>query len=208
MIIIILYLQIGTQMYIALAKGALRNDHVMIIPTSHIKCQQFLQSAQQTEADTFKTALCKMNRKLKKSTTVFFERSVSTSHMQIQCIPVPEHSINDIKDVFYTFAEKYSLEIQELPGDEDWKEVIPPSSDYFIAEFENKDKLIFICSQKIRFPLQFGREVLASEELLNIPRRVSWKECKQSTEQETYDSKKFRKAFNDFNPFKDDSDSD
>ena len=205
-----LVISIGSTMYLALAKGALRNDHVMIVPTNHIKCQQFLEVNQQQDVEAFKKALRTMNRTSKKCTTVFFERSLSTSHMQIQCISVSRYSVNDIKDVFYTFSEKYSLEVQEVPAEEDWKEVVPPGSDYFLAEFENEDKLVFLCSQKVRFPLQFGREVLASEELLNMPRRVSWKECKISKEQEIHDVGKFRKEFEEFDPFKvgDDSDSD
>lgn len=204
-----LVISVGTTMYLALAKGALTNDHVMIVPTNHIKCQQFLEEGQQEDVEKFKKALRTMNRTTKKSTTVFFERSLSTSHMQIQCLPVARYSVSDIKDVFYTFAEKYNLEIQEIPGGEDWKESVPPGADYFLAELENQDKILFICSQKIRFPLQFGREVLASEELLNMPRRVSWKECKISKEQEEHDVKVFRKAFLEFDPFNvDDSDSD
>ena len=204
-----LVISVGASMYLALAKGALSNDHVMIVPTNHIKCQQFLEPNQQEDVEKFKRAIRTLNRTNKKSTTVFFERSLSTSHMQIQAVPVARYSVNDIKDVFYTFADKYNLEVQEIPVGEDWKEMVPPGSDYFIAEFENQDKLVFLCSQKVRFPLQFGREVLASEELLNMPRRVSWKECKISKEQEEHDVKMYRKSFTEFDPFKvDDSDSD
>lgn len=203
-----LVISVGGSMYLALAKGALRNDHVMIVPTNHIKCQQFLDDSQQQDVEKFKRALRTLNRTNKKSTTVFFERSLSTSHMQIQAIPVPRYSVNDIKDVFYTFSDKYNLEIQEVRAGEDWKEVVPPGSDYFLTEFENEDKLVFLCSQKVRFPLQFGREVLASEELLNMPRRVSWKECRVSKEQEEHDVKQYRKVFTDFDPFNADSDSD
>ena len=204
-----LVISVGASMYLALAKGALTNDHVMIVPTNHIKCQQFLELNQQEDVEKFKKSLRTMNRTNKKSTTVFFERSLSTSHMQIQCLPVARYSVNDIKDVFYKFADKYNLEVQEVPAAEEWKEALPPGTDYFLVEFENQDKLLFLCSQKVRFPLQFGREVLASEELLNMPRRVSWKECKISKEQEEHDVKAFRKTFLEFDPFKvEDSDSD
>ena len=204
-----LVISVGSSMYLALAKGALTTDHVMIVPTNHIKCQQFLEPAQEEDVAKFKKALRTMNRNSKKSTTVFFERSLATSHMQIQCIPVARYSVHDIKDVFYTFADKYNMEVQEVKAGEDWKDFVQPGGDYFLVEFENDEKLVFACTQKIRFPLQFGREVLASEELLNMPRRVSWKECKMAKEQEEHDVKQFRKAFLEFDPFKvDDSDSD
>ncbi len=45
------------------------------------------------------------------------------------------------------------------------------------------------------FPIQFGREVLASRSLLNVEERVDWRECKESPDKEAETTKKFRKVF-------------
>lgn len=68
--------------------------------------------------------------------------------------------------------------------------------------FENNKML----PHEVKLP--FFREVLASEELLNTPLKVSWKECKISQQEEEKDVKKIRERFTPLNPFKDDDDSD
>ena len=64
---------------------------------------------------------------------------------------------------------------------------------YFYTELPNGDKL-FHRIQK-NFPIQFGREVMADEEMLNKPESVDWRNCKYSKEQETCMAKQFQKAF-------------
>eukprot|EP00116_Pleurobrachia_bachei_P001584 sb/3461846/ len=203
-----LVISVGGSMYLALAKGALSADHVMIIPTNHVKCQQFLDDDQQADVEKFKSSLRSLYRTLKKSTAVFFERSLATSHLQIQSVPIARYSVADIKDVFYR-KRRFDRELHVLHGRPlSWKDLVPPGCDYFLVEFENQDKMLFLCSSSVRFPLQFGREVLASEGLLNMPRRANWKQCQVSKEQEEHDVKEFRQQFQEFDPFKVDSDSD
>lgn len=67
---------------------------------------------------------------------------------------------------------------------------------YFYAELPGGEKL-FHRIQK-NFPLQFGREVMADEELLNKPESVDWRNCKYSKEEETSMAKQFQKAFMPF----------
>ena len=67
---------------------------------------------------------------------------------------------------------------------------------YFYAELPGGEKL-FHRIQK-NFPLQFGREVMADEDLLNKPESVDWRNCKYSKEEETSMAKQFQKAFMPF----------
>lgn len=68
-----------------------------------------------------------------------------------------------------------------------------PGTPYFYVEFPNNTKLF----HRVRrgFPIQFGREVLASTEILNLPDRIDWRECQESKEKETEMTKEFRKLF-------------
>jgi hypothetical protein len=50
--------------------------------------------------------------------------------------------------------------------------------------------------ERIRFHLQFGREVLAK--LLRLDQRVDWKDCGQTQVQEEQDVEKFKEAFKGF----------
>ena len=48
------------------------------------------------------------------------------------------------------------------------------------------------------FPLQFGREVLADEKLLDMPERVDWKSCSLAREEELDITKAMRKMFSQY----------
>lgn len=70
---------------------------------------------------------------------------------------------------------------------------------YFYAELPSGEKL-FHRIQKA-FPIQFGRDVLADQRLLNKPGAVDWRNCTQDKETETKMAKRFQKEFRkyDFN---------
>lgn len=93
-------------------------------------------------------------------------------------------------------AAMQSINLDELPPHAELRQIAKPGSPYFYLELPNKERLI--CHIKGRFPLQFGREVLAHEELLNCADRVDWKNCKTSREQETEETGRFRKIFQPF----------
>lgn len=74
--------------------------------------------------------------------------------------------------------------------------LLEPGQTYFYAELPSGDKL-FHRIQKA-FPVQFGREVMADEELLNKPEAVDWRNCAMTKPQETAAAKAFQKAFKPF----------
>jgi len=67
---------------------------------------------------------------------------------------------------------------------------------YFFLELPDDSKL-FVQIRK-GFDLQFGRELAASEFILNLPDRVDWRNCKGTKEEETQLTAAFRKAFEPF----------
>lgn len=71
-----------------------------------------------------------------------------------------------------------------------------PGFPYFFMELPDKTKL-FVAIKK-NFPIQFGRELLASEAILNCPEKVDWKQCKMSKEEEIECVKNLREGFKPF----------
>lgn len=67
---------------------------------------------------------------------------------------------------------------------------------YFYAELPTGEKLFHRI--KKNFPIQFGREVLADEKLLNKPDAVDWRNCTLGKDKETALAKKFQKDFKAF----------
>lgn len=45
------------------------------------------------------------------------------------------------------------------------------------------------------FPLQFGREVLASDDILNLGDKIDWKDCQKSIDEEIEMAQDIRQQF-------------
>ena len=78
-----LIVSVGTHCYLALPKGGLTEDHVLILPIGHHANLVDLPEEVEQEVTKFKSALRKMYKKAGK-VPVFFERNYKTQHLQIQ----------------------------------------------------------------------------------------------------------------------------
>uniref|UniRef100_A0A0L8G1K5 Cwf19-like C-terminal domain-containing protein n=1 Tax=Octopus bimaculoides TaxID=37653 RepID=A0A0L8G1K5_OCTBM len=174
-----LVVSVGETTYMALAKGAMVPDHVLILPIGHY---------QSTVVAPSEVCLGKV--------VVFFERNYKTSHLQIQAIPVPANLACNITDTFTEFAVEESIDLNEIPKHSDLKQIVNVEVPYFYVEVPTGEK--FLCRISKGFPLQFGRDVLASPILLNMPERINWKSCTESQEEEKQMAQEFKKKFKDF----------
>ncbi|XP_078138158.1 CWF19-like protein 1 [Centroberyx gerrardi] len=189
-----LVISIGSHCYLALAKGALTPHHVLVLPIGHYQSVVELSSEVVQEMERYKSALKKFY-KSKGERCVLFERNYRSQHLQLQAVPVPldRCTTEDIKEAFMVQAQEQQMELMEIPEHTDLKQIAPPGTPYFYVELDSGEKLFYRIQK--HFPLQFGREVLASEAVLNIPTRADWKECKQSREEEEEWSARLRDEF-------------
>lgn len=195
-----LVVSVGDHNYLALAKGGLVEDHILILPIGHHQSTVLAPSEVVEEIEKYKSALKKCYKSLGKA-VVFFERNYRTQHLQIQVVPVPIDSVCDIKETFTECAQSEGFELFEIPKHSDLKQIVPPGAPYFYTELPSGDKLLHRISKN--FPLQFGRDVLASPQILNMTERVDWKACKVSKEREADQASDFKSVFSefDFNEF-------
>lgn len=190
-----LVVSVGDHNYLALAKGGLTPDHILILSIGHYQSSVMLEEDALEEIQKFKEALKKYYKSRKKS-VVFFERNFKSSHLQIQVVPVPSKLSSQVKEVFLEYAAYKSVDLQEIPKYTNLQQIVSPGMPYFYVELENGEKLFNRIKKD--FPLQFGREVLACESLLNMPQRIEWKACSVSKEEETHMAAQFRKDFEEF----------
>ncbi|ELW49348.1 CWF19-like protein 1 [Tupaia chinensis] len=183
--------------YLALAKGGLSDDHVLILPIGHYQSVVELSTEVVEEVEKYKATLRRFFKSRGKR-CVLFERNYKSHHLQLQVIPVPLSccATGDIKDAFITQAQEQQIELLEIPEHSDIKQIAQPGAAYFYVELDTGEKLFHRI--KKNFPLQFGREVLASEAILNIPDKSDWRQCHISKEEEETLARRFRK---DFEPF-------
>ncbi|XP_068611395.1 CWF19-like protein 1 [Brachionichthys hirsutus] len=189
-----LVVSIGSHCYLALAKGGLTPDHVLILPIGHYQSVVDLGSEVVEETEKYRSALRSFYRS-KGRRCILFERNYRSQHLQLQVVPVPldRCTTEDIKEAFMVQAQEQQMELMEIPEHTDLKQIAPPGTPYFYVELDSGEKLFYRIQR--HFPLQFGREVLASEAVLNIPTRADWKECKQSREEEEENCKRLRDEF-------------
>ncbi|XP_074554396.1 CWF19-like protein 1 [Halichoeres trimaculatus] len=192
-----LVISIGEQCYLAMAKGGLTPQHLLILPIGHYQSVVDLSSEVVEEMEKYKTAL-RSFYKSRGERCVLFERNYRSQHLQLQVVPVPldRCTTEDIKEAFMVQAQEQQMELMEIPEHTDLKQIAPPGTPYFYVELDSGEKLYYRIQK--HFPLQFGREVLASEAVLNIPTRAYWRECKQSREEEEESCKQLRDQFQPF----------
>ncbi|KAB0804662.1 hypothetical protein PPYR_01632 [Photinus pyralis] len=192
-----LVVAVGNSVYLAVAKGGLVDQHLLICPVEHHQSSIALPDSVVVEVDKFKDALRSMYI-LKQMEPVFFERNYKTSHMQIQAVPIPLAAQKELKDIFRDEAEGHGFVLEELESHNRLDQVLAKGVPYFCVELPNKTILYTKIQSSMNFPINFGRQVLASGPILNLPDKIDWKECVVKKEIEEKLVASLRKAFKPF----------
>lgn len=190
-----LVISVGTEIYLALAKGGLVEDHFLILPITHHQSLSILPKNVKEEMDLYKKAVARYYESTDR-VPVFFERNFKTSHCQLQTVPVHKNQAPALKEMFQELAECNNFKISELPPHTDLQQIAKPGILYFYVELPNGETLYYRIKKD--FPLQFGREVLASDRVLDINDRSDWKDCHMSQDEEVELAKKIRRQFAPF----------
>ncbi|RNA42364.1 CWF19 1 [Brachionus plicatilis] len=200
---------VGDKCYLAYAKGALNKDHLLIIPIDHVQSTVVANEDLMEEIDKYKLALAKYFKSRNKC-VLFYERNYRTKHMQIQVYAIRADKTYLLKDAFMSMAQNQDIYLDEIPQMTNLKQILEPNRPFFYLELPNEelhagsrsemDTTRYLCEIRGGFPINFGRDVMASEILLNCPDRIDWKTCVISIEEEKIMSQDFRKEFKMFDP--------
>ncbi|PSS16926.1 hypothetical protein M430DRAFT_59319 [Amorphotheca resinae ATCC 22711] len=216
---------IGEDSYLTIAKGPLTTSetyaelgvnypgHALIIPLTHSPTLALIpdddNATEKTfaEMNRFRVALEKMIAKASgnKLGAVTYEISKGNGvHTHWQFIPIPEDLIRKglVEAAFRVESEnlKYPpFEVRDPgigQGEGDFFRLwiwTPPSEE---AGDGSTKCLIMPFDESLRFSLQFGRTVLAK--LLGLEKRIQWRDCSQTEEEEKRDIEAFKAAFKEF----------
>lgn len=97
-------------------------------------------------------------------------------------------------------GQELALAFTTLKSEEKLDDIFTADTPYFYVEIpDTSEKLV----HKIEswFPLQFGRQVLASPDVLDDTKLIDWKRCVLNKEDETAATGEFRRLFSQFDPF-------
>ncbi|KAL3320965.1 26S protease regulatory subunit 8 [Cichlidogyrus casuarinus] len=157
---------IGTQVYLALPRGPLIDEHVLILTVGHHQSYVMCPEAVRMEIDSFKEAL-REYFKSKNMLMVCFERNFKTQHFQLQCVPIPFSLGASVKNVFVHKSqtdEDSPCELMPLPKNATLEDICPPRIPYLVVDLPNGERL-FNNIEKNRLRnanIQFGRQEVES----------------------------------------------
>ena len=175
---------IGTEVYVALAKGPLTMSettgfpgHVIVIPIAHTATPSETES---TEMDDYQSRLSNFYSTKDCDIVTWEIRHNEGIHAHRQLVAVPKDKVLE-DDFIKGFAEKdMSLEKRKPGESEEYCRVTLPSGSY-------------VATLPPRFDLQLPRRILAK--VLGAEERMDWRGCIQSEEEEKADGVTFRKLF-------------
>lgn len=93
-------------------------------------------------------------------------------------------------------AECNNFSLTEIPRNSQLQQIAQQGMLYFYVELPDGEKLYHRIKKD--FPLQFGREVLVSDRILDMNDRADWRDCQIDKDKETELAMKIRKAFQPF----------
>ena len=88
----------------------------------------------------------------------------------VQVVPVPRESAVSVKSVFLETASSLELDLNEIPDHVPLSQLAVQGQAYL--HVETPDRATLFGRIQRNFPLQFGREVMADERLLDMAERV------------------------------------
>lgn len=202
-----LIITVGENLYCALAKGPLVDDHVLLVPVEHSPSTLSLPPDCQRELYRYQSSL-RMYSKTQRKEFIFFELiSKRGTHANLQAVPIPQTKVSSVKNIFNLAAKKLGFEFEMIKGDgttearELLKSKFDGKSGFFYVELHDGTILGHTIDENENFPVQFGREVLAG--LLKMPDRADWRNCKLGKDEEVKVVEDFKSRFKNFDPNED-----
>lgn len=196
-----LIVSIGDHAYLAHPKGPLTSHHLLILPIGHYKSlvEIELKPSQKDAYDEigkFKNAVIDYFQ-TQNLNTVFFERNFKSGHLQLEAVGIPKRKIDNLREVLMRECQSKHYTLNEIPNNDKFSDRINDKASYFYIEFLGERYFIGI-KVKLGFPIQFGRIILADENVLNCPSKVDWRTCEKGQEEAKGIVSKIREEFKPF----------
>eukprot|EP00658_Telonema_sp_P-2_P048894 TRINITY_DN3718_c0_g1_i1.p1 TRINITY_DN3718_c0_g1~~TRINITY_DN3718_c0_g1_i1.p1 ORF type:complete len:366 (-),score=84.95 TRINITY_DN3718_c0_g1_i1:453-1550(-) len=188
-----LIVSVGNLSYLALAKGGLVHDHLLVVPIQHVPCASPLPNEIESEIEVYKAALHKFWKAEGEREMVAYERHIvmrNAEHFHVQLVPVPKGIAGQVAAAFGDHPSGLRFELAA-------EGVVRPQGQGFAVEAAGET--IIHTKDQQQIPMQLGREVLA--DLLGFPERANWKSCAQSQAEEKRAADSFKEAFAKYDPF-------
>ncbi|KAJ4797865.1 Zinc finger CCCH domain-containing protein 59 [Rhynchospora pubera] len=196
---------LGENYYCALAKGPLVQNHVLLVPIEHSPNTLIMTAEAEKELQMYKNALTKYFDKQEK-VVIYFEYAFQHNrHANLQVVPIPASKACHVEKIFNLASDRLGFSFSALNpegdstnGRKELRSQFDGKSSMFYVELPGNKILVHSVEDNDKFPVQFGREVLAG--LLGTPDRADWRKCKLPKEEEMEMVDAFKAGFSSFDP--------
>lgn len=184
-----LIVSVASSLYVALPKGGLADDHLLIVAIEHIQQAGDLSSAGLEELAKYKASIARYFASLDRE-PLFYERFVllhNEAHMHVQAVPLARNSSAATRDAFLAAARERGVTLVDGTKPETL------GGHYLHIELADGSTLTQSIGVASRDDIQFSRRVCA--QLLGKPDAVDWKKCALDRPAETALAGAVRKRF-------------
>ncbi|KAK8801983.1 hypothetical protein WA158_006378 [Blastocystis sp. Blastoise] len=211
-----LIVSIGIHTYLALAKGPLTENHVLILPIQHVPSFNLLDDEGTKETQKFILAVRDYYRSIGKC-FMMWERVITNfnvprgykgrnnvpkqNHTQYQCVPLDKDiKAKDVQLALNASGSTKGIRFNTLSASDDLKGLTENHDYLYVCVYtmseEEPTRFLFIVKDQ-RPNMQFFRQTVTSL-LEQQTDRSDWKNVQQTEEEERADCEKFKKSFKQF----------
>jgi hypothetical protein len=187
-----LIVSVASDTYVALPKGGLVDDHLLVVAIDHVQKRADMSDAGQAEVDKYKQSCARYFASIERE-PLFYERFVllhNEAHMHIQVVPMPLGSADAARGAFLAAAAQRGITLLADTKPETL------GGQYLHVELADGTSLTQSVGVAAQSDIQFARRVCA--ELLGKPEAADWKKCAVDKQAETALCGAVRKRFAPF----------
>jgi len=200
-----LIVTVGKYFYLAMAKGGLNDDHILIVSVQHnIASTLYLDQPSRDELLSWKESV-RSYYDSKGFSTIFYEHFAPrdkgvSHHLHMQVVPIPKNlTPDDVSETLRYMGNKYRMRWRFLNDYNRVKEEVGLNEPFFALElpgFNEKNNNVMVTRIEGKIPFQFGRQVLI--QILKCPEKEDWKSCVYPQRVEVRITTSFRDNFTPF----------
>ena len=181
----------GERVYVALAKGGILEEHLVIVPVEHKVGSWDICEKTVKEICIYMKSIKEYFKKEKNGCECFFfergELVDGLRHMIIQAIPIRKEVIPRLSDVVREVGQQFEIDIKIKKNDGNLRGCMDELRDkkienFFWADMGEVGKILVNVEEGKKLPSNFGRMIAAT--CLGKKERMQWRRCILSKEKE------------------------
>eukprot|EP00891_Asterochloris_glomerata_P004628 jgi/Astpho2/4628/e_gw1.00067.405.1_t len=196
---------IGEECYLAIDKGAINDNHVLLVPIEHypstLTCSPNFHAEMERYLSALRSCFAAQGQELVAFERFLNLRKAGGNHAHVNVLPIPAAAAKQAAQAFQQAAQAHGFDFQELPpacgeaARQQLRDAVG-NGEYLLAYLPDGSRLVHPVPRSEKHPLMLGRQVAA--ELCGAPARADWKLCQISKAEEQQRTERFREQFKSF----------